>query len=83
MEEPKLSFGWKKQSGKTQKDKSPIASKECNMHRNEDQTNMYVHTLLRSYGVWTIRNPNAEVNKPHILASEELLGLLETLVTLS
>ena len=29
MEEPKPSFKWTKQSGKTQNDKSPIASKEC------------------------------------------------------
>ena len=75
MEETKPSFKWKKQSRKNQNDESPKASKEWKRHGNEEHMNMSVHTLLRSCGVWARRNQNAEVNEPHILASEELSRL--------
>ena len=62
-------YGWKnlkqisrrKQSGRSQKEKSPKASEEWKRHGNEEQMNISVHTLLQSYGVKVGRHPKVEV----------------------
>ena len=75
MEEPKPSFKWKEKFGKTQKDK-----KSKSIKRMQKAWEWGKNEYICPYSVtilWCLsyKKPNAEVNEPNILASEELSGL--------
>ena len=69
----------KTQRTKVQKHKSPKAQKSAKWHGNEEQMNISVYQMLRSYGVQARGYPKTEVKMKFILLASKELSLLGNL----